>query len=575
MTNSPRLLCGIICGVFTTVLSLPLQAQDDQASVLEEIVVTGSYLYTGIDSPSPVEVFTGEELMFEANQDMLTFFFENVTQNYTSDIGSQTSSGGNMGARSIRQASINLRGLGNENTLVLLNGRRTINYPAPDFNGWTTTDINSIVPRIAIQRTDLLLDGGSATFGSDPVAGVVNFVTKKSFRGFDFSLDSRINETDPGAKDYTIGALWGAGNDRTSMIAAIEWTETGRILLSDVEGEDHPNPDVTPETGTGLDDLTGLNFDGPAGMGRNAVTPTWVDPDCGNPALGVPLFAKYPSYEDGDNLRVADATNLATSCSQPDGYNPSSFIQNNVTQLTAFISADTQLSDSVNIELEANYSRQEFGDIATWGDNSARNWLVSPVSRGITVPTTNPGFVRAAGLPQLGALPFGNGGMGAVPVYMEGETMPFNHTMPAFQRADLFRAALGVSGDLPGTNNWQWRVDTSVAWNEVENGLRDMVVANYELAIEGYGGSSCSFDPASDPTGAQAGAGDCFYYNPFMSSALPDAASLQTGISQTGLAHDPAMLEWLIPTREDSFTGEFWSTDVLITGEVGTIDIEA
>ena len=568
MTNSARILYGIVCGVFTTVLSVPLQAQDEQASALEEIVVTGSYLYTGIDSPSPVTVFTGEDMMFEANQDMLTFFFENVTQNYTSDIGAQTDAGGNMGARSIRQASINLRGLGNENTLVLLNGRRTINYPAPDFNGWTTPDINSMVPRIAIERTDLLLDGGSATFGSDPVAGVVNFVTKKSFRGFDLALDSRINETDTDAKDYTIAALWGAGDDRTTMIAAIEWTETDRILLSDVEGEDNPNPDVTPETGTGLDDQFGLNFDG---AGRNA--PTWVDPDCGNPALGVPLFAKYPSYEDVDDvLRVADAMNLATSCSQPNGYNPSQFIQNNVTQLTAFLSADHQLSDSVSVDFEINFSRQRFDDIATWGDNSSRNWLVTPVTRGITVPTTNPGFVRAATvLPQLGALPFGDGGMGAVPVFMEGETMPFNHTMPAYQRADLFRVAFGGSGDLAGTNNWQWRVDTSVAWNEVENGLRDMVVANYELAIEGYGGTTCTFDPASDPGGAQAGTGDCYYYNPFMSSALPDAASLQTGISQTGLANDPAMLEWLIPTRQDTFTGEFWSADVLITGEVGEL----
>ncbi len=272
-------------------VSAGAQEAQDQAEALEEVVVTGSYLYTGIDSPSPVTVFSGEEMMFQANPDMLTFFFDNVTQNYSADIGAQTDFGGNMGARSIRQASINLRGLGNENTLVVLNGRRTINYPAPDFNGWTTADINSMVPRIAIQRTEILLDGSSAIFGSDPVAGVVNFITRNTFRGFDFSLDSRINETDPDAKNYSLGALWGAGDANTNVIAAIEWTETDRILLSDVEGEDNPNPDITPETGTGLNDIFGLNFDGAGGRGA----PTWVDPDCGNPGFGPPLFAKYPS----------------------------------------------------------------------------------------------------------------------------------------------------------------------------------------------------------------------------------------------------------------------------------------
>jgi outer membrane receptor for ferrienterochelin and colicin len=166
-------------------------AQEDQGALLEEIVVTGSYLYTGIDSPSPVSVISGENMVAFAPPDLASFFFDNVPQNYTNEAIAETQNQGQRRVRSIRNVSINLRGLGDENSLVVLNGRRTINYPVADGTGWYRTDINSIVPRIAVQRTELLLDGGSAIFGSDPVAGVANFVTRNNFHGFDFSLDSR------------------------------------------------------------------------------------------------------------------------------------------------------------------------------------------------------------------------------------------------------------------------------------------------------------------------------------------------------------------------------------------------
>ena len=96
--------------------------------------------------------------------------------------------------RATRTANVNLRGIGGENTLVLLNGRRTITNPAPEFSGFRLTNINNVVPRIAIARTELLLDGGSALYGSDAVAGVINTVTRNDFDGFDFAVDTRFFE---------------------------------------------------------------------------------------------------------------------------------------------------------------------------------------------------------------------------------------------------------------------------------------------------------------------------------------------------------------------------------------------
>ena len=202
-------IVGAIAAAFSTATLAQDAGQDGPA--LEEVVVTGSYLYTGVDSPSPVTVFSGEDIVNFAPPDMATFFFENVPQNYTSDNIAQTDPEGMARTRSIRNASINLRGLGDENSLAVLNGRRTIGYPVPDGTGWNRVDLNSMVPRNAIRSVDVLLDGGSAIFGSDPVAGVANFVTNNQFRGFDFTFDSRTLEDSSDAKNVTIGALFGAG----------------------------------------------------------------------------------------------------------------------------------------------------------------------------------------------------------------------------------------------------------------------------------------------------------------------------------------------------------------------------
>ena len=104
----------IVLGAIATVFSCATLAQE-QGAELEEVVVTGSYLYTGIDSPSPVEVLSGEDMVAFAPPDLASFFFDNVPQNYSSEVGSQTQNQGQRRARSIRNAAINLRGLGDEN----------------------------------------------------------------------------------------------------------------------------------------------------------------------------------------------------------------------------------------------------------------------------------------------------------------------------------------------------------------------------------------------------------------------------------------------------------------------------
>ena len=538
------------------IFTIPALAQEQQADQLEEVVVTGSYIYTGLDSPSPVSVLSGEDMVNFAPADLSSFFFDNVPQNFGSEPINQTENDGQSRARSMRNASINLRGLGDENSLVVLNGRRTIAYPVPDGTGWNRVDINSIVPRIAVQRTELLLDGGSATFGSAPVAGVANFVTRNNFRGFDFSMDNRMLEDAMDAKNLTISALFGAGDNQTNVVAAIEFHQEDLIELIEIDPEFSFSPDVTPETGEGLEPQNYLSY---KGTGRGA--PTWVDPDCGNPAFGSPYFAHYPAYEDDDGYTRETTIGDATLCARPSDFDRSgTLLNNNVKQIIAFVRGEHNFSNSLRANVEINFSRQRFDDIDQWGDNGSERWVVQPVSRGsdFSIHPTNPGFVRAQSL----GTGFGLKKNKNTEAYMVGETLPFLSEASAFNKNDVLRVALGIEGDI--NPSWSWMLNTSAAYSEVENGARDMLIARYPLAIAGLGGTDCGVAIDAANADASRGQGNCSYYNPFMSSALPDAQTL-------GVANDPALMEWLSPLRIDRFLGEFYDVDARVVGEFGNL----
>ncbi|MDE0362986.1 MAG: TonB-dependent receptor [Rhodospirillaceae bacterium] len=549
---------GFICRLMACLLGAVLMmgtAWGQEGDELEEIVVTGSYLYTGVDSPSPVSVIDGEDIRLEAPQDLMQYFVTSVPQNYSGDTGQQTGTNGQPRVRGGgRSAQINLRGIGDENTLTVINGRRSINSVI-DGQGWPSPDLNAMVPRIAIGRTEILLDGGSALFGSDPVAGVVNFITRDDFRGFDFSFDTRINEAVTDANNYTFGAIWGAGNETSSGVFSIEFTETDRIGIGDIEFADDPNPDVTPETGTGLSTIQGGAFDYVPAMGMGL---SWVDPDCGNPELGPPLEAKYPAAI-SDFTREVSSTTDATVCAQPSGYTPGNVIQHDKKLLTLYASAEHNFSDELRAGVELNYGRERIAETDLWGDNIARTWAVPPGRLGteFAIPTHNPGYMRAQSrVPSFGTFR----GMG-VPTYMEAETLPYGQEFDAFTRSDHLRAVFSLDGQLTGS--WEWNFDVQTAYFQAYQGVRDMLVANLPLALNGYGGSDCGVD---DPfnTDVMPGTGFCHYYNPFMSAGLPNAEAL-------GLANDREMVEWLSPNRLDVFQNTFTSADFLVTGEVGEL----
>ncbi len=160
-----------------TAMSAAAQNDATTADKLASVVITGSNIArTEIETALPVQVLTREDIE-RSGSATVGELMSKVSANVLGHNDALSIDSGTPGL-----SSINLRGIGSGNTLVLLNGRRIANYA---FDG-AAVDVNSI-PLAAIDRVEILKDGASAIYGADAVAGVVNFILRKNFTGLELT----------------------------------------------------------------------------------------------------------------------------------------------------------------------------------------------------------------------------------------------------------------------------------------------------------------------------------------------------------------------------------------------------
>ena len=167
------------------VLALSASAAMAQQQAVEQVVVSSTRLQAaGFDAPTPTTVVTAADLQAQAKPSV----FDSLTE--LPALQGSTGAGYNTGSTTtglIGLSTLNLRGLSSLRTLVLLDSERVV---AANFNG--TVDI-SLMPQMLIQRVDVVTGGASASWGSDAVAGVVNFVTDKKFEGFKLNAQAGLS----------------------------------------------------------------------------------------------------------------------------------------------------------------------------------------------------------------------------------------------------------------------------------------------------------------------------------------------------------------------------------------------
>ena len=207
---------AITSAIILASLSLQVAAQQNDIEV-EEVIITGSYIRgTPLDAPSPVT--TVDRASIEAQGAAQIW---DVIKNLEINSGSFTNEGAGEGAGLSGTANVNLRNLGENSTLTLINGRRQVSAGTTTRSGGEFVDINTI-PLVMVERVEVLTDGGSALYGSDAVAGVVNVIMRTEFEGLEVYGDVQALDAATSQQDRTASIIWGWGDDKNHFVLSAE-----------------------------------------------------------------------------------------------------------------------------------------------------------------------------------------------------------------------------------------------------------------------------------------------------------------------------------------------------------------
>lgn len=220
---------ALLGGLALSLLVAPLFSQEEDAQEEERIRIVGSRISRLDAEPvAPVSRMTAEDLEntgFSTVGDALRAVPFNSGQSLTPDDASTSFTPG--------ASSFNLRGLGNNNTLVLINGVRAVPFAQPGFSGFQSVfDFNSL-PLDAIEEIQILKDGGSALYGSDAVAGVINIELTKDFEGMSSQVYYGNTSGQDSAETKFFGIV-GTSSARTSLVTSVDFYTRNAVNTADL-----------------------------------------------------------------------------------------------------------------------------------------------------------------------------------------------------------------------------------------------------------------------------------------------------------------------------------------------------
>jgi iron complex outermembrane recepter protein len=361
--------CTVLTGLSAGVGHAQAPAGSNTGRTLEEVTVTGSRIRaTGMSTPTPVTVVEIEELANMApgqlidSLDQLPQFMNNARPN------TAASKADSAGA-----SNLNMRAIGSKRTLVLLDGRRVV-----PSNRLGIVDIN-LFPEALIERVETVTGGASAAYGTDAVAGVVNFILNDDFEGLETHL--QMGETSRGDYDnHEISVAGGAPiGDRLHLIGALDRFESDRI--DNLDGREWyqgigtvTNPDYTA-TGQGPRLLTRANVVSTEYTGGGIVDAPGTSihrlhfaPD-GSP---IPFeIGEYASIGGGTQNMVGgsgfnptDFDTTVRTPAYPDGTRSGSFVPDSE-RSSAFLRLTFDATDNLTVFAEGMLGRTETNSVGT------------------------------------------------------------------------------------------------------------------------------------------------------------------------------------------------------------------
>jgi iron complex outermembrane recepter protein len=570
-----RWRCLAVAGVAASLsaVSFPTLAQE---GAIEEIVVTGSYIRrTTADSPSPLTVIDRAQI-----EQIGAIEIKDIVNRMTFNAGSINSTNAFSGGdNSTGQTNINIRNLGLGSTLVLINGKRFVKT-ATDAGGNAYVNTSTLIPSIAIERVEVVKDGASALYGSEAVAGVVNFITRSGFEGMELSFDARTDQETRKQDDFTFSGIWGFSGERGSVVVSAEFLERKALTINDRFGD---------YGGTGLSTLANPGNFSPAvvpGSPGAALIPG------SSTAFGVGAYFSAGGIGDLDCDLAAGMHRQSFRSpltSSPLAGSAIEALNGCIYDFSPFFSlvgAETRFLSHVSGEFDLSPTTQMYGEIAFADAEFSRNNSMFPLVRFPFVPVSNPGVqddlarrqaaLAAAGSPLAGFLvPENFAGvtfLGRPLGFTQAETGTDLRPVDTDTRdfASTYRAIIGLRGDLPFADGWIF--DTSLTRSERDASQRntDTIQQNLLLAVRGFGGPNCN---AAQP-GVVAGGGnmgdirpgfECYFYNPYFSGQFKPDGSPQ---DDPMLRNPRELYEWMIGEIHARAHTEQLVWDFVTTGNV-------
>jgi iron complex outermembrane receptor protein len=526
------------------------QATQSSATEIGEVVVTGSFIRgTPEDTALPVDVLGADELEKQGSPNpvelMKSLTISNGVLGDTNQFDARA-----QGAEG--SATINLRGLGPARTLVLWNGHRLVN--APTLNG-AAPDIN-VLPQAAIGRIEVLKDGAAATYGSDAIAGVVNFITRKDVDGLE--VGGSYKYIDGASGDWDAKAVWGKVWDNFNVMVAGGYQHRSTLEVGDRKFT-QPGYFTSPETGfSSGNSITAFL---PLAPGAAVGSPLPFSPAAGlQRDAGCAPLGGIPSFSG------ATPTCLFN-------YTPYDNIQEKENRYQVYGEANWKLDDNNSIHIEGFYSHT---DTPEWRTSPSYLALQVPtaltnpaatsgLSAGYFVPSTNPGFAlyRTQNPTQIPAFATGAYIPGVLyrPLAEGGNPLFGDGSSVGGREFEAYRVSGGVTGTFG--NGIGYDASATYMRESLERFGYDTVVSRFQLALRGLGGAGCN------PATGTPGAGGCQYFNPFSNAIQSNYQTGQTNPNfSAAVANDPALIRWFFQKTTTKAATELFVADLVFNGEI-------
>ncbi|MCL2915680.1 TonB-dependent receptor [Shewanella corallii] len=298
-------------------------AQESAGADVERIEVTGSRIQrTDMETASPVTTIDAASIQATGATSI-----DEVLQKMTSAGGAMTNPAVNNG--SLGNASINLRGLGSQRTLVLVNSRRMVNSGT---GAAARVDLNTI-PVSMIKRIEVLKDGASAVYGTDAVAGVVNIILKDDFEGLEMNLQTGVSGHGDG-EEVSFDITMGGSFDRGNVVMGIQYMDRGGVGQGDRDFSACPYAERTNAQGE-------------------------LELYCAGS-----VYSEFGHIYNGSDKNVTDLQGSASGewkeFEDSDRYNyaPSSFLYTPMQRLNITALGNYELTDDINLFAEAMHTKR-------------------------------------------------------------------------------------------------------------------------------------------------------------------------------------------------------------------------